>query len=170
MLKTWNKLPKNLLPLLKNKGSMSLKSPILKEAHEPTPPQESVEVNSPIEKQERRNSERLSPAQVMSYASKVWEHQQSVATFIATETSQVIQVVQRRKYVFFSGKSEKGILSGIFYLLALKNKISITQRQIARKLGTTDVTVRTSYRDWIDSFPEFFPMKTLCSSGDLSGS
>lgn len=137
-----------------------MKSTILKKTNKPILQQKIRKPEGVIEKEDNPDFARLTSAQVMSYASKVWGPQQSVSTLITAETVQIIHFVKNRKHVFFSGKSEKGILSGIFYLLAMKNRIPITQRQIARRLSTTDVTVRASYRDWIENFPEFFPVKT----------
>jgi transcription initiation factor TFIIIB Brf1 subunit/transcription initiation factor TFIIB len=86
----------------------------------------------------------------------IWQDKQPTAKLIAAEASQIIQTVNKRRPTFFSGKSEKGLLSGLFYLLSLKNKTMKTQREIARSLNTTDVTLRASYRMWLEEFPDLF--------------
>jgi hypothetical protein len=32
----------------------------------------------------------------------------------------------------------------------------MSEVELANRLGTTDVTVRASYRDWLETFPELF--------------
>jgi hypothetical protein len=137
-----------------------LKKPILNKTHNSTTQQELSSAEKSIDLKKGPNYKRLSHSQIMSHASKIWGPQRSETILITGETAEIINIVKKRKNGFFSGKSEKSILSGIFYLLAIKNRILITQRQIARRLDTTDVTVRASYHDWIDNFPEFFPVKT----------
>jgi hypothetical protein len=146
--------------LFKNEGSESLKKTVLNKTHSSTTQQELSNTENSTDTKKNQNFERLSHSQIMSHASKIWGPQRSETDLIIRETAEIISLVKKRKSGFFSGKSEKGILSGIFYLLAMKNRILIAQRQIARRLDTTDVTVRGSYHDWIDNFPEFFPAKT----------
>ena len=105
--------------------------------------------------QAKNNFERLSSKKVLLYASKLWEDKLT-SELIASETSKIIKAVYKKKSAFFSGKSAKGVLSGIFYLLGIKNKVKKTQRDIARSLNTNDVTVRDSYREWLDTFPDLF--------------
>jgi hypothetical protein len=101
------------------------------------------------------NGDRLSSKKVSSYAYEVWQDR-STAELMASEASLIIKTVRKRRCVFFSGKSEKGLLAGVFYLLGRKNKAMKTQREIARSLNTNDVTVRSSYREWLDAFPYLF--------------
>lgn len=108
-----------------------------------------------LSEQAKNNVERLSPKKVLLYASKLWEDK-LISELIASETSKIIKTVYRKKSAFFSGKSAKGVLSGIFYLLGIKNKAKKTQRDIAHSLNTNDVTVRDSYREWLGTFPDFF--------------
>lgn len=116
-----------------------------------------------LDEQGKYNVERLSSKKVLVFASEVWKDK-SVAELIAAETSEIIKTVYRKGSVFFSGRSEKGILSGIFYLLGRKNKVRKTQREIARSLNTNDVTVRVSYREWLSAFPELFSINVLIES------
>lgn len=118
-------------------------------------PQNVSAVRNALNGQKKYNAERLSSKKVLSSASKVWQDQ-SIVKLIAAEASLIIKTVHKKRSVFFSGKSEKGLLSGIFYLLGMKNKAKKTQREIARSLNTNVVTVRDSYRDWLDNFPDLF--------------
>ena len=113
-------------------------------------------IKDTVNEQQNNGLERLSSAQVLSYASVIWRDKQSMAKLIATEASHIIQIVSKRRPTFFGGKSEKGLLCGIFYLLSLKNKALKTQREIAHSLDTTDVTLRASYRKWLEEFPDLF--------------
>lgn len=133
-----------------------MESKILKEMVEELVRQNARSVRHTLKEQKSHSAERLSSKQVLSYSSMVWQDQQSTAKLIATEAIQIIQTVNKRRLTFFSGKSEKGILSGMFYLLSLKKKTMKTQREIARSLNTTDVTVRASYRKWLKEFPDLF--------------
>ena len=120
--------------------------------------------------EQQNGLERLSSAQVLSYASMIWRDKQSMAKLIATEASHIIQIVIKRRPTFFGGKSEKGLLCGIFYLLSLKHKTMKTQREIARSLNTTDVTLRTSYRKWLKEFPDLFPdLRTFLAEDEKIG-
>jgi hypothetical protein len=105
--------------------------------------------------QRKYNVERLSSKKVLVYASKVWKDKFEAELF-AAETSEIIKTVYRKNRVFFSGRSEKGILSGIFYLLGRKNNAPKTQREIAHSLNTNVTTVRFSYREWLCNFPALF--------------
>jgi transcription initiation factor TFIIIB Brf1 subunit/transcription initiation factor TFIIB len=100
---------------------------------------------------------RLSSYSVLSYASILWKERPLIAELVSTEALQIIQIVEKRRHTFFCGKSEKRLLSGIFYFLGIRNKAAKTQRQIALGLSTSDVTVRISYRDWAANFPDLFP-------------
>jgi len=99
---------------------------------------------------------RLTPEKVMTFASRIWPNQPSVATDAAVRASKIIQVAYEKTPSFFSGKSEKGILSGLFYELELGTANAKTQREIAVALSTTETTTRGSYRDWLDCFSELF--------------
>jgi transcription initiation factor TFIIIB Brf1 subunit/transcription initiation factor TFIIB len=115
-------------------------------------------VQSTSNEPKKFTTKRLSSKKVLICASKLWQDK-SIAEAMASEASRIIKTAYEKKSVFFSGKSEKGLLAGIFYLLGRKNKAIKTQREIARSLNTNDVTVRSSYREWIDAFPELFDMK-----------
>lgn len=58
--------------------------------------------------------------------------------------------------MFFNSKSVKNILGGLFYLLGYRVSAPRKQRTIANILGTTDVTVRSAYKQWVEEFPDLF--------------
>jgi transcription initiation factor TFIIIB Brf1 subunit/transcription initiation factor TFIIB len=118
-------------------------------------PQEMRPIRDPLNYQKRADPKRFSSKTVLLFAHKVWKDE-SVAELIATETSEIINAVYNKRRLFFSGRSAKGVLSGIFYLLGRKNNAKKTQREIARSLNTNDVTIRDSYHDWLDAFPDLF--------------
>jgi transcription initiation factor TFIIIB Brf1 subunit/transcription initiation factor TFIIB len=109
-----------------------------------------------MKKTERGLPERLSPEHVLVAAIAVWPNQLSVAADVSTRASKIIQVAHGKSPSFFSGKSERGILSGLFYQLEVNAANTKTQKEIATALGTTEMTTRASCRDWLDCFPEFF--------------
>jgi transcription initiation factor TFIIIB Brf1 subunit/transcription initiation factor TFIIB len=100
--------------------------------------------------------ERLSPEKLMVFASTVWQNQPSVASDVSVRASYIIQAAYKKSPTFFGGKSDKGILSGLFYYLGSNIGSWKTQQEIALALGTTDITTRTSYRNWLKCFPELF--------------
>ncbi len=88
-------------------------------------------------------------------ATYVWRNQR-VAARIATETEIIVAQVYRVNHLFFSSKSFNRIICGLFFLLAYKYNAVMSERKIAEELGTSEVTVRLSYREWLETFPELF--------------
>ena len=91
---------------------------------------------------------RIGEQEILSLAQKIWQSQNQVATEIASETLAVIREKYETDPTFFSGKSAKGIVAGLFYLLGQRYGSIRTQRQIALGLNTTEVTIRASSREW----------------------
>jgi transcription initiation factor TFIIIB Brf1 subunit/transcription initiation factor TFIIB len=107
-----------------------------------------------MKKNESYLPKRLSPEKVMVLASTIWQNQPSVATDVSTRASNIIQTAYEKRPTFFSGKSEKGILSGLFYHLGSNVGSMKTQQEVALALATTEMTIRASCRDWLKYFPE----------------
>ncbi len=99
---------------------------------------------------------RLYPEHLLVASIAVWQNQLSVAADVSAKASKIIQTACEKEPTFFSGKSVRGILSGLFYQLTLETVNAKTQQEIARALGTNEMTIRASCRDWLESFPEFF--------------
>jgi transcription initiation factor TFIIIB Brf1 subunit/transcription initiation factor TFIIB len=98
---------------------------------------------------------RISFEEVMKLAKTVWP--QETAERISLGTLEIITQAAKEKFSFFTGKSAKGLLGGLFYLSGFRYKAVKTQKELAAQLGTTDVTIRVSYRKWLKEFPNFFP-------------
>jgi hypothetical protein len=60
---------------------------------------------------------RFGEEDVLSFAQKTWQDQQSVARSMASEALNVLHETYETNPTFFSGKSAKGVVGGLFYLL-----------------------------------------------------
>lgn len=98
---------------------------------------------------------RIPVEEVSAAAKNVWFNK-SIADIITTETMQIISNTFSRKFSFFTGKSFNGLIGGLFYLLGYRHGVVKKQNEIADRLGTTDVTIRISYRKWLETFPDLF--------------
>jgi len=97
---------------------------------------------------------RIADRYIVAFADKIWQDQPKTAERVAREASKIVDLAYRRKSVFFSGKSKRGIVAGLFYCLGLSLGSFKTQREIARSLNTTEMTVRASSRIWPKEFPD----------------
>ena len=100
---------------------------------------------------------RLTLIDVLNYASKIWKGQELVAKTITSETVTIIREAHEKGPSFFRGKSRKWLLGGLFYLIGKKINVPKTQKQMAKCLGTDEITIRDSYQEWLMHFPEFWP-------------
>jgi hypothetical protein len=98
---------------------------------------------------------RIPPTEISIAAHTIWLNK-SIAKTIALETVQIINQTYRRKFAFFNGKSSKSIVGGLFYLLGYRYNATKKQNELADQLGTTDVSIRVSYRKWLETFPDLF--------------
>jgi transcription initiation factor TFIIIB Brf1 subunit/transcription initiation factor TFIIB len=98
---------------------------------------------------------RITLEEVIAAAKTVWLNQ-TVANTIGKETVDIMLKTHKRKFSFFTGKTSRGIVGGLFYLLGYKYDVVKNQKELADCLGTTDVTIRASYRDWLEVFPNLF--------------
>lgn len=79
-----------------------------------------------------------------------------IADKITVETVQIINQTYTRKFVFFSGKSSKCLVGGLFYLLGYRYDAIKKQKELADELCTSEVSIRMSYRKWLETFPDLF--------------
>jgi hypothetical protein len=93
---------------------------------------------------------RIGKEEILSLAQKIWPGQDKVAAEIASEALAIIREKYETDPTFFSGKSTKRIVSGLFYLLGQRYGNLRTQKQIAVSLNTTEVTMRASCREWAE--------------------
>jgi len=98
---------------------------------------------------------RIPPAEISGAARAVWLNK-SISETIALETVQIINQTYTRKFAFFNGKSAKPLVGGLFYILGYRHDVIKKQNEIADLLGTTDVSIRISYRKWLETFPDLF--------------
>jgi transcription initiation factor TFIIIB Brf1 subunit/transcription initiation factor TFIIB len=92
---------------------------------------------------------------VIAAAETIWLDK-VIAEKIASGALEIITNAYKSNFAFFSGKSSRGLISGLFYLLGFRYDSEKKQKELAEKLVTTDVTIRASYRKWLETFPELF--------------
>jgi len=98
---------------------------------------------------------RIHDDEVSAAAHNVW-FDKSIAETIASETLQILNQTYARKSIFFGGKSSRFLVGGLFYILGYRYGVLKKQNEIADRLNTTDVTIRISYRKWLETFPDLF--------------
>jgi hypothetical protein len=99
--------------------------------------------------------QRIPFEEVKAAAHIVWVDPQ-IADQIALETIQIINKTFHRKFSFFNGRRSKSLVGGLFYLLSYRYDVVKKQNELADKLGTSDVSIRSSYRLWLETFPDLF--------------
>jgi transcription initiation factor TFIIIB Brf1 subunit/transcription initiation factor TFIIB len=98
---------------------------------------------------------RIHCEKITSAARIVWVNQE-IADEIAQSALQILAKASKQNLRFFCGKSPKCILGGLFYILGFRFNSTITQREIADLLCTTEDSIRKSYKRWLIEFPQFF--------------
>lgn len=98
---------------------------------------------------------RIAPEEVEIAAKTIWPNQ-LIANAISQETADIIMKTHKRKFSFFNGKTSRGIVGGLFYLLGYKYDDAKNQKELADGLGASDVTIRSSYRNWLEEFLDLF--------------
>jgi hypothetical protein len=98
---------------------------------------------------------RIGEEEVLSYAHMVWPNQHSMARRVASEALTVIRETCQINPTLFTRKSGKGIVGGLFYLLGHRYGSIKTQREIARSLNTTEITIGASCRAWMKPFQDY---------------
>jgi transcription initiation factor TFIIIB Brf1 subunit/transcription initiation factor TFIIB len=99
--------------------------------------------------------ERISFDNLLDTAQIIWSNKTTVHK-VAADSYSILTKVQGRKITFYSGRRAKALVGGLFYLLGFRYNDVKKQNELAYKLGTTDVTIRKSYREWLISFPDLF--------------
>ena len=99
--------------------------------------------------------ERISFDNLVETAQMIWNDKITVHN-VAADSYSIITKVQGRKTTFCSGRRAAALVGGLFYLLGFRYNDVKKQIELACKLGTTDVTIRKSYREWLISFPDLF--------------
>jgi len=104
--------------------------------------------------------DRIGEKDVLLCAHKVWPNEYLTALRIASEASNVIRQACRTDPKLFTRKSEKGIVGGLFYLLGRRCGSTRTQRQIARSLNTTEITIGDCCRLWVEPLQNYSRHRT----------
>jgi hypothetical protein len=92
----------------------------------------------------------------LSAAAHVVWHDESVADKIALDARKTLMQICEQKCLFFNGRSFKYIAGGLFYLLGFRYGVVKKQKEIADHLGTNVITLRNSYRQLLQEFPDLF--------------
>jgi hypothetical protein len=100
--------------------------------------------------------QRIPAEEVKVAAHTVWQDK-AVAECVAAETVEAINHIYGRRRMFFCGKAAMCLVGGLFYLLGFRYDSAKKQRELADKLGTSDVSIRAAYRSYLEEFPELFP-------------
>ena len=99
--------------------------------------------------------DRISFDNLLDTAQIIWSNKTTVHK-VAADSYSILTKVHGRKTTFYSGRRVVAVVGGLFYLLGFRYNDVKKQNEIACKLGTTDVTIRKSYREWLTSFPDLF--------------
>jgi hypothetical protein len=99
--------------------------------------------------------DRISPEEVTIAAKIIWTDH-LIAKAISEDTAEILVKTHARKFSFFNGKTIRGLIGGLFYLLGYKYDAVKNQKELADRLNTSDVTIRASYRSWLEEFPDLF--------------
>ncbi len=98
---------------------------------------------------------RIPHDEVAAASHNIWLNTET-ADKIASDAIKIINKTYTRKFSFFTGKSARSLVGGLFYLLGFRYNNVKRQKELADKLGTSDVSIRLSYRQWLETFPDLF--------------
>jgi hypothetical protein len=104
---------------------------------------------------ERITHSLLKVQEIMAAAHLLWPNKKTAGK-ITTGAVKIINQVCKRKFSFCNGKSLRCIMGGLFYLLGFRYDDPRKQREIAIVLQITDVSIRSSYKQWLKEFPDLF--------------
>lgn len=99
---------------------------------------------------------RVPPEEVLKLAHLIWPKDSSKAREIGLKAAEFIRKAYKKDPVFFCGKKRSRILSGLFYLLGIEYDMHVTEDKVGSVLGCASLTVRLSYRDWLNLMPGSF--------------
>jgi hypothetical protein len=88
-------------------------------------------------------------------AKAVWENPET-ADDVAQNALHILDLAPRTNLRFFSGKTPKCLLGGLFHLLGFRFNSIKSQKEIADFPCTTEVSISNSYRQWMNEFPQLF--------------
>jgi len=79
-----------------------------------------------------------------------------VAIKMVTHATAILKEAHETDPRFFNGKTTRSTIGGLFYLLGFRLYTHAHQKKIAYVLGTSDTSIRESYRRWLKTFPNAF--------------
>lgn len=98
---------------------------------------------------------RISLNELLAATQLVW-FDKSTSRKVAHSCYETIAEVEKRKITYCSGRKARALVAGLFYIMGYRFDNVKKQNELANKLGTTDATVRKSYRKWLLDFPDLF--------------
>jgi hypothetical protein len=98
---------------------------------------------------------RITTENILAVSQELW-NDKSLASKITLEAMSIVNQTYRRKHSFYNGRSSRYVIGGLLYLLGFRYNEIKRQNEIASILRTCDVTVRSSYRKWLETFPDLF--------------
>jgi transcription initiation factor TFIIIB Brf1 subunit/transcription initiation factor TFIIB len=96
------------------------------------------------------------PCEVTASAARAVWRNNKIVDDITSDALQILAKASGINLRFFTSKAPKCLLGGLFYLLGWRYNVARTQREIANMLGTTEVSIRKAYKNWLKEFPQFF--------------
>ena len=97
----------------------------------------------------------LSFEEIYAAAKIIWGDK-ATAERITVQANSILNQAKKRKPSLFFGRRATVIIGGLFYLLSYRENKAIKQKELALKIGTSEMTIRASYRRWLLSFPDLF--------------
>ncbi len=98
----------------------------------------------------------LRKVQEITVFSKMLWSDKKISGKITRDVIKIMNQVYRKNFLFCNGKSWRCPLGGLFYLLGHRYDDPKRQKEIALALQTTEVSIRTYYKQWLRDFPELF--------------
>jgi len=92
---------------------------------------------------------------IISTVHRLWPTN-TKAEKIVTDAVEVMNLACKEKFSFCNGKGLTSLLAGLFYIFGFRYNAPKTQREIGITLQLTAVTVRSSYKRWLEAFPDLF--------------
>jgi len=98
---------------------------------------------------------RITLSELLAATQLVWLNKETCRK-VAQNCYEAISEAEKRKVTYCSGRKARALVAGLFYIMGYRFDCVKKQNDLANRLGTTDVTVRISYRKWLMDFPDLF--------------
>ncbi len=98
----------------------------------------------------------LRKVQEITVFSQILWSDKKISGKITNDVIKIMNQVYRKNFLFCNGKTWRCPLGGLFYLLGHRYNDPKRQKEIALALQTTEVSIRTYYKQWLRDFPELF--------------